>query len=123
MTQKRLSVNAAASALGRRGGKANTKAQNAARKANAQKAGRPKRVCKHCGQPVLGGHVDRSLDTSCGAHGWRWERAGQHHPMPENKDAVALDVIAASFPVIDAEVFVEWLAEQLRATGREVKSK
>jgi len=64
--------NRAAQTLGRLGGAAGTKAQNAARKQNAQRAGRPKRVCLHCGEPVVAGHVDRRLDVTCGAHGWRW---------------------------------------------------
>jgi hypothetical protein len=66
--------NRAAQALGRLGGAAGTKAQNAARKQNAQRAGRPKRVCVVCGEPVVAGHVDRDLDVSCGAHGWRWQK-------------------------------------------------
>jgi hypothetical protein len=74
--------NAAAQTLGRLGGQANTKAQNRARKQNAQLAGRPRRVCTHCNEPVVGGHADRALDESCGRHGWRWERAGTGHPAP-----------------------------------------
>jgi hypothetical protein len=23
---------------------------------------------------VVGGHVDRALDESCGAHGWQWQQ-------------------------------------------------
>jgi len=61
-----------AQALGRLGGAAGTKAQDRARKQNAQRAGRPKRVCIHCGKPVVAGHADRTLDETCGAHGWRW---------------------------------------------------
>lgn len=72
MTTKRK--NPAAQALGRLGGAAGTPAQHAARKQNAQKAGRPGRVCTTCGHPVVGGHVDRRLDETCGAHGWRWQR-------------------------------------------------
>jgi hypothetical protein len=72
--------NAAAVALGRLGGSANTKAQNAARKANAKFAGRPGRVCVKCRQPVKGGHKDPSLDDTCGAHAWTWERAGVIEP-------------------------------------------
>lgn len=66
--------NRAAQTLGRLGGQARTSAQNAARKRNAQTAGRPGRVCTTCGEPVLGGHQDRRLDDTCGAHGWRWQR-------------------------------------------------
>jgi len=70
--------NPAAQALGALGGRANTEAQLAARRKNAQLAGRPRRVCRHCGEPVRGGHADAALDTSCGAHGWRWQRPS--HP-------------------------------------------
>lgn len=66
--------NPAAQALGRLGGRAGTKAQNAARAENAKRAGRPRRVCTHCGDPVKGGHVDRKKDQTCGQHGWRWEK-------------------------------------------------
>jgi len=82
MPPKVARKNPAAQALGRLGGRAGTKAQNRARKANAQLAGRPRRICTHCGEPVRGGHADRSLDDSCGAHGWRWERAGTGVPAP-----------------------------------------
>jgi len=77
--------NPAAQALGRLGGQANTKAQNRARKQNAQQAGRPRRICTHCGEPVVGGHADRALDDTCGRHGWRWERAGTGVPAPPSK--------------------------------------
>jgi len=60
--------------LGRRGGKAGSPAQKTARRSNIAGVGRPRRVCLVCGEPVTGGHVDRALDTSCGAHGWRWQR-------------------------------------------------
>lgn len=68
--------NPAAVALGKRGGAAKTPKQNAARKQNAQLAGRPRRVCLHCGAPVVGGHVNRLLDqpSVCGPHGWRWQQ-------------------------------------------------
>jgi len=65
---------AAARTLGSLGGRAGTTKQNEARKINAQRAGRPRRVCAVCNEPVVGGHVDRRLDASCGAHGWRWQR-------------------------------------------------
>jgi hypothetical protein len=60
-----------------RGGRANTAAQNAARRQNATRAGRPGRVCVFCAEPVLGGHVDRRRDETCGAHGWRWAQRGE----------------------------------------------
>jgi hypothetical protein len=75
--------NRAAQSLGRLGGQAGTKKQNAARKQNAQLAGRPRRVCTTCGEPVVGGHVDRRLDDSCGAHGWRWQQK-RHPPTVES---------------------------------------
>jgi hypothetical protein len=73
MPKKTLVPENPAAALGRLGGLANTPKQRRARKQNAQKAGRPRRVCTHCGEPVIGGHQDRALDESCGAHGWRWQ--------------------------------------------------
>jgi len=73
--------NATAQAIGRLGGQAGTKAQNRARKVNAQLGGRPRRVCTTCGEPVIGGHFDRELDETCGAHGWRWQRAGDDSPV------------------------------------------
>jgi len=73
MAQKRIKLTPA-QILGRLGGSANTPKQNAARRRNARFAGRPRRVCKHCGAPVLGGHVDRALDATCGAHGWVWQK-------------------------------------------------
>ena len=64
----------AAQILGRRGGKAGTDAQNEARKVNGQLGGRPGRVCSVCLEPVSGGHKDRRLDETCGAHGWQWQK-------------------------------------------------
>ena len=87
--------NPAAAALGRLGGARNTKKQQAARKRNAQLAGRPGRVCAHCGEPVLGGHVDRRLDTTCGQHGWRWSQRGSPVAHKPNPMRAALDQIAA----------------------------
>lgn len=77
MTKKRPAPAAAQSAaqlLGSLGGKANTRAQNIARARNAQRAGRPRRVCSVCHEPVRGGHLDRDLDETCGKHGWRWQK-------------------------------------------------
>jgi hypothetical protein len=116
--------NPAAQALGRLGGSANTKAQHRARKANAQKAGRPRRVCVKCAQPVTGGHADRALDETCGAHGWRWERAGTRHPAPVSRDRAALDELAALLAEsvrrhIDPPFGV--LMRLVRSTGRRVQ--
>ncbi len=75
--------NAAAQALGRRGGQANTKAQNLARQANGALGGRPRRVCSDCGEPVLPGkravggrrgHKDPALDATCPGTGWKWQK-------------------------------------------------
>lgn len=77
MPQLPKKKNPAAQALGRLGGQAGTTAQNRARKKNAQLAGRPRRVCTHCGEPVVGGHVDRALDEKCGAHGWKWQKQSE----------------------------------------------
>jgi ribosomal protein S27AE len=67
--------------LGRKGGLANTVKQQRARKLNAQRAGRPRRICTHCGEAVIGGHVDRALDTKCGAHGWRWQTRAERYAL------------------------------------------
>lgn len=86
--------NAAAQALGRLGGAAKTRAQNLARKRNAQRAGRPGRVCVHCGEPVLGGHVNRALDDTCGQHGWRWQQGRDAAPVPATGASATLEAIA-----------------------------
>lgn len=104
----------------RLGGRANTPAQNRARALNAQKAGRPKRVCKKCRQPVLGGHVDRTLDTTCGAHGWQWEQAGKRHPAPPNLEAQALDAIAAALNDPSLPNVLEFIRTAVRDSGRAV---
>jgi hypothetical protein len=84
----------AARTLGSLGGSANTDKQNAARKQNAQRAGRPRRVCITCNEPVVGGHVDRRLDTSCGAHGWRWQRRDDPHVSTVDENAIEAVVVA-----------------------------
>lgn len=114
---------AAARRIGRLGGRARTPAQNAARAVNAQKAGRPRRVCKRCAQPVVGGHVDRELDDTCGEHGWRWEQAGKRHEGPLNPlDAIAAAIrtSTAATPEEDSDTMRQ-IIEILRSTGREVK--
>src|SRR5262245_36654798 len=96
MAPKNAAPTAAAQALGRLGGSANTEAQNAARAKNAQSAGRPKRVCRFCGEPVLGGHRDRRLDETCGAHGWRWlQQSNDPHPEVKPDPALLHDVLHA----------------------------
>lgn len=70
--------NASAVALGRLGGSRNTPAQHAARVANAQFAGRPRRVCADCGEPVRGFHLDRALDETCRSRAaWRWQKPSE----------------------------------------------
>jgi hypothetical protein len=100
--------NPAAQALGRLGGSANTAAQRRQRRAAAKNAGRPRRVCIRCAQPVVGGHADRALDLTCGAHGWRWEQAGRAFPAPPS-ERQSLDRVAA--------VLAEW-----RTSGDERKA-
>lgn len=74
MTRTRTTKKSAAAALiGRLGGKAGTSKQNDARKRNAQLAGRPRRVCNVCGEPVKG-HLNIALDEACGQHGWHWQK-------------------------------------------------
>lgn len=104
--------------VSRRGGAASTPAQNEARKRNAQLAGRPKRVCNHCGERVRGGHVDQALDTKCGAHGWHWQKpheAVSTTPTP-------IDAIAAILndPSLTNDGMIELITDAVRATGRKV---
>ena len=113
--------NKAAQALGRLGGSRNSKAQQRARKRNAQLAGRPGRVCATCLQPVLGGHVDRTLDETCGQHGWKWMRAGKKHPAPPNADRAALDQLAAEMSGHEWNAdLCDRLATILRESGRQI---
>lgn len=110
MTRK----NPAAQALGRLGGAARTPAQNAARKQNAQRAGRPKRVCTTCGNPVVGGHVDRRLDETCGAHGWRWQQRNA-----ETADAQLPDLLRDLRDALDgSHALPPALLRRLRAVTR-----
>jgi len=115
--------NPAAQALGRLGGSANTAAQRRQRREAAKNAGRPRRVCVHCAQPVVGGHVDRDLDATCGAHGWRWDRAGAHHPAPVSRERAALDAIAEFFerPAAERGNVRGSIAAILRRTGRRLR--
>ncbi len=78
-TLSKRTVAEAATALGRLGGSANTDAQNAARKQNAQRAGRPRRICTTCGEPVAGGgvHKNRALDTRCNGRDWTWQKQSE----------------------------------------------
>jgi len=76
-TPKAPKKDAAAVALGRRGGSRNTEAQQKARKALAAQnlTGRPGRVCTTCGEPVLGGHKDTRLNATCAGREWTWAPA------------------------------------------------
>jgi hypothetical protein len=69
--------NPAAQALGRLGGSKNTAAQIRARAANAKRAGRPRRVCADCGEPVYGGHKDRRQDSHCHGRTWHWQKQSE----------------------------------------------
>jgi hypothetical protein len=120
---KPTSLNRAAQALGRLGGRANTPAQRRQRQAAAKLAGRPRRVCLRCRQAVVGGHLDRALDESCGAHGWAWERAGVRHPAPKGRDRAALDRIAEALRAPEpppGSSLVSLIAGLVRGTGRKV---
>jgi len=74
-----------AQALGRLGGQRNTPAQVAARLANAKRAGRPRRVCADCGEPVYGGHKNRALDVTCHGAGWRWQKPSEYRTLAKRK--------------------------------------
>lgn len=120
--------NPAAVALGRRGGSANTPAQRAQRQAAAQFAGRPRRVCVDCGQPVVGGHQDRRLDETCGPvrHGWRWQQGSA--PANGNGaggvsavgDGRALDALCGFLEAVGDDGLIPWhaVADYVRASGR-----
>ena len=76
--------------MGRLGGSAGTEAQNEARRLNAQRAGRPRRVCIYCGEAVRSGHVKARLDKACGAHGWRWQKPSEESRPPIKPDPTLL---------------------------------
>jgi len=73
-TQQPPKKNKAAQALGRLGGSRNTPAQVKARADNAKLAGRPGRVCAHCGEPVYGGHKNSKQNKRCDSHTWEWQK-------------------------------------------------
>jgi hypothetical protein len=81
--------NPAAQQLGTLGGSRNTPAQVAARLANAKLAGRPRRVCTVCGEPVYGGHKRRSLDRSCGGTAWEWQTPSEKRAAAKTKKGAA----------------------------------
>jgi hypothetical protein len=118
MSETPTTKNAAAVALGRLGGGRNTAAQQQARRQNAQRGGRPKRVCLHCGEPVSGGHVDRALDDTCGQHGWRWQQGEDGAPTATGATAL-LDAIAKVVRQRDLpRTRLRLIAELLRSGGR-----
>lgn len=96
--------------MGRLGGSAGTEAQNEARRLNAQRAGRPRRVCIYCGEAVRSGHVKARLDKTCGAHGWRWQK-----PSEEDRPAVTPDPTLVSDVL---KTFAEELAHHPRLRAR-----
>jgi hypothetical protein len=109
-----------AAILGRLGGQANTAKQNAARRKNAKLAGRPRRVCKLCHQPVLGGHVDRALDATCGAHGWVWQQGapGKSNPVVATSDRKALITVRDTLDqVADAGEAIKAIRTAMRRAG------
>jgi len=67
------------------GGSAGTRAQNKARKANAQHAGRPGRVCTLCGEAVHGGHKDKRDDVRCSGRSWRWSQRSASVNVPARR--------------------------------------
>jgi hypothetical protein len=81
--------NPAAQALGRLGGAANTPAQVKARLQNAKLAGRPRRICTECGEPVYGGHKNRALDLRCHGHGWHWQKQTEKRASKKAKKKIA----------------------------------
>jgi hypothetical protein len=76
-TAKTPAKNKAAQQLGTLGGSRNTPAQIAARAKNAKLAGRPRRVCTTCGEPVRGWHKDAVQDVRCHGRTWEWQRQRQ----------------------------------------------
>jgi hypothetical protein len=66
-----------AAAMGRRGGSANSPAQQAARAKNSKSAGRPRRVCTACGEPVHGGHKKAKLNKTCHGRTWEWQKPSE----------------------------------------------
>lgn len=110
--------NPAAQALGRLGGAANTPAQNKARRKNAQHAGRPGRVCNHCGDAVVGGHVDRARDATCGQHGWHWRQSGTDTGRATGATATLAEIaVVARRRSLDVTERLQQIHDLLRAAG------
>lgn len=86
--------NAAARALGKRGGAARTAKQNAARRSNSAKAGRPGKVCLFCGRPAKGGHKIKRYDTTCGMHGWTYRQRSLATDDSVLRNAVIAEIAA-----------------------------
>lgn len=66
--------NPAAQSLGRLGGLRNTPAQAKARAINSKLAGRPGRICAHCGEAVYGGHKNSKQNRKCDGRTWEWQK-------------------------------------------------
>jgi len=77
--------NPAAQALGRLGGSRNTQAQKDARAANSKLAGRPGRICAHCGLAVYGGHKDAKQNKRCDGRTWEWQKPRDVLVSPKRK--------------------------------------
>ncbi len=105
-----------ASAFGRRGGLTNSPKQRQARAANARKGGRPPRVCVFCGEPVVGGHADRDLDDSCGAHGWRWKHKSD--PPEASREALEAELAAHEAAVKEIAAMLRPKSTTLRGWAR-----
>lgn len=110
MVTKPRRKNAAAQALGRLGGRAGSPAQTAARRVNAQLGGRPRRVCLFCNEPVVGGHVARHLDLSCGAHGWRWQNQAEQ-AAPIDVRALLVEARAELEQLEPTDARAEWIRQ------------
>ena len=77
MSTQTNAKNPAAQALGRLGGVKNTPAQVKARARNAKFAGRPRRICVTCGEPVHGGHKDQRQNVRCAGTTWKWQKQSE----------------------------------------------
>ena len=84
---KRKDTTPTAATMGRRGGSANTAKQQAARAKNAKAAGRPRRVCTECGEPVHGGHKKAKLNTTCEGRTWTWQTPSEKRAAAAAKRA------------------------------------
>jgi hypothetical protein len=71
-------LNRAAQVLGRKGGQAKSERKTLAVRANALKAGRSRRVCAECGEPVARSwHRNAALDQTCPGRTSKWEKPSE----------------------------------------------